>query len=83
MFEKQVIAASIILAASSLKLVLGSEGSVHFSYDPDSEVGPGFWKDLVYEDGAENQCGGRKNSPIAIDVNEDCDSYQDYEFEVR
>jgi carbonic anhydrase len=69
-----------ILGGSNLQMtaVLGA-GEVEFSYDPASDVGPEFWKDLEMDN---NQCGGTSNSPIALS-SQKCTSFADYKFTVR
>lgn len=57
----------------------GASSEVEFSYDPASDVGPEFWKDLEIEN---NQCGGTSNSPIALETAK-CTSFADYKFTVR
>jgi hypothetical protein len=72
---------SIVSSSSSKYVNASSSSNVYFSYDSTSNVGPSYWKDLQYDDPSENECGGSRNSPIAIETSS-CDVYDDYEFDV-
>jgi hypothetical protein len=56
-----------------------SSSEVEFSYDPSSNIGPEYWKDLQVDN---NQCGGLSNSPIALQT-KPCTTFADYTFTVR
>jgi carbonic anhydrase len=73
-----LLAAILGFGNVQMTAVLGAE-EVEFSYDPASDVGPEFWKDLEMEN---NQCGGTSNSPIALS-SQKCTSFADYKFTVR
>jgi carbonic anhydrase len=55
-----------------------SNAAGEYSYDPDNEFGPANWAS-VEMDG--NQCGGDKNSPVAVEV-APCDEFKDYKLTV-
>lgn len=77
MFSKAIILA---LTATALTIEQASAaGAADFTYDPTTDKGPADWKDLVYEDGTDNQCGGQSNSPIAVQPST-CDKFEDYTF---
>jgi carbonic anhydrase len=73
-FSHSILA--LILVASLHVMTSANEGT--FSYDPADELGPAHWANIAVPN---NQCGGIKNSPIAI-LSAACDTYQDYEFHV-
>jgi carbonic anhydrase len=54
-------------------------GSI-FSYDTSARNGPARWNALNIE---ENECGGRRNSPINVETKAECDQYAEYSFQVR
>ncbi|CAB9498278.1 Carbonic anhydrase [Seminavis robusta] len=58
--------------------VTASDGNL-FTYDPNSQNGPEYWKDISFDDGTDNQCGGDRNSPIAVESNA-CETFEDYEL---
>jgi carbonic anhydrase len=66
------------LAAISLCLpavtLAADTGKGVYSYDKDSDIGPANWAFLNIPN---NQCGGSKNSPIAVSSGE-CTDYADY-----
>jgi carbonic anhydrase len=49
-----------------------------YSYDSASPFGPANWGDVVLDN---NQCNGRKNSPIAVE-DPGCTIYADYNLNV-
>jgi carbonic anhydrase len=65
------------LAAAPMGAFAASKGAA-FSYDPNVETGPAFWKDLPIEG---NVCNGKKNSPIAVE-SMSCTQFEDYKFTV-
>lgn len=72
----------MISSQFSIALVLGilyssNAAGPSFSYDDASAVGPAGWSSLVYTDGTVNQCGGTRNSPIAVRTSS-CGKYADY-----
>lgn len=70
MFSTAAVAA--LVALSMPMITHAAEGD--YSYDPDSPVGPDNWATLNI---AGNQCGGTKNSPVAIEEML-CSTYEDY-----
>jgi carbonic anhydrase len=65
-----------LLLASCSAVVSAADGV--YSYDPDNEFGPANWAKVKVEN---NQCGGLKNSPIAVQTAA-CDEFQDYKLTV-
>jgi carbonic anhydrase len=75
MIFSRAIIASLLFASLSI-MALASEGQ--YSYDPADPFGPANWASVNVPN---NQCGGMKNSPIAIQ-SAACDTFQDYELKV-
>jgi carbonic anhydrase len=57
-------------------MTMGAEGGGIYGYDENSPIGPANW---AFLDIPNNQCGGSKNSPIAVDAIP-CTDYEDYVF---
>ena len=49
-----------------------------YSYEMDDRFGPPRWSEVVVDN---NQCGGKTQSPIAIDFSK-CTKYANYRFKV-
>jgi carbonic anhydrase len=74
-FSRSPLTALVALAALPL-FASAAEGV--FSYDAASPDGPSNWGDIVM---INNQCNGRKNSPIAVE-DPGCTMYADYNLTV-
>jgi carbonic anhydrase len=81
MYPPKAAIALLLLSSSSLLAPLSlvsAEGDAAFNYNPLSDAGPSHWADLPVD---HNECGGLKNSPIAIESSP-CDAFVDYKFTV-
>jgi carbonic anhydrase len=74
-FSRSSLTTLVALAALPL-LTSASEGV--YSYDAANHAGPSHWGNV---DLVDNQCNGRKNSPIAV-VDPGCTMYADYKLTV-
>jgi len=73
MFRSSALLLSLLAASLSFS---DAATSAPFSYDPEDPNGPQNWHTLPMSN---NQCAGKKNSPIPIE-SRGCDRYDDYEF---
>jgi carbonic anhydrase len=75
LFSRSSLTTLVALAALPL-FTSAAEGV--YSYDPASPEGPSHWGDVAL---VNNQCNGRKNSPIAVQ-DPGCTKYADYNLTV-
>ena len=68
--------AAVTVTITNVAVVRAQDGA--YSYDPANEFGPDNWASVVVED---NQCGGLKQSPIAVSTM-DCTDFEDYTLTV-
>jgi carbonic anhydrase len=72
------LASLVALAAFTFLSFLKACEGASYNYDSSSSIGPDQWASLAIDN---NQCGGSKNSPIAVETTA-CDTYADYTLTV-
>jgi carbonic anhydrase len=66
-----------LAAFAFLSFIKASDGA-SYNYDSSSSIGPDQWASLAIDS---NQCGGSKQSPIAVETTA-CNTYADYTLTV-